>query len=129
MNDEHERRALLQSLGGTLQTLSLIQETELDDQTIGELLVKQPILSDVPLLEYVSSRLTAREFTAAALRAFCLWPQRLLDDPLDRAALAASVRDHLFVSNSDGWNAYAATFRSEVPWFGERLPSKRDGLH
>lgn len=129
MNDAYERRALLQSLGGTLQTLSLIEEAESDDQTIGDLLLKQPILSDVPLLEYVSARLTVREFTAAALHAFCLWPQRLLDHPLDRVALAASVRDHLFASNPEGWNAFAATLRSDVPWFGESLPSKRDGLH
>ncbi len=129
MNDAYERRALLQCLGAALQTLSLIFETERDDQTVGELLARQPMLADVPLLEYVSAQLTLRELAAAALHAFCLWPQQLLDEPLDRVAIAASVRDHLFASNPDGWDAYTETIRPHVPWFGEALPSNRHGLH
>ena len=101
MNDAYERRALLLHLGSTLQTLSRILELERSDETIGELITKHPILADVPLLEYVLEHLAVCNFTAAALHAFCLWPQQLLDDPLDRSALATSVLDHLFASNPD----------------------------
>ncbi|TAM53681.1 MAG: hypothetical protein EPN57_09260 [Paraburkholderia sp.] len=50
-----------------------------------------------------------------AERSRCLWSQQLLDVPLDRSALATSVRDHPFASNPDGWAAYAATLRAQVP--------------
>jgi hypothetical protein len=116
MNDDaYERRALLLNLCNTLQTLSRIFESERTDQTIGELIVSQFLLT-------CRCSSTVRNFTAAALHAFCRWPQRLLDDPLDRIALATSVRDHLFESNPEGWEAYAAALRTQVPWFGESPP-------
>jgi hypothetical protein len=122
MNDAYERRALLLHLGSMLQTLSRLLEWESSDENVGELIAKQPMLADVPLLEYAPEHWSMRDFTAAALHAFCLWPQQLLDEPLDRIALAISVRDHLFASNPDGWAAYAATLRAQVSWFGEGLP-------
>ncbi|XUW90491.1 hypothetical protein OH764_26355 [Burkholderia sp. M6-3] len=76
------------------------------------------MLEDEPLLEYVLPGLLVKDFTMHALRAFCLWPQYLLEDPLDRDALAASVRDHLFRDNPRGWHAYVAQLRTEVKWFG-----------
>ncbi|MEM5371427.1 hypothetical protein V4C53_36115 [Paraburkholderia azotifigens] len=72
------------------------------------------------------NNMTVRTFLAATLQAFCPWPQRFLDDPLDRIALATSVRDHLFASNPGGWEAYAAALRTQVPWFGEHLPPMTD---
>ena len=128
MNDAYERRALLLHLGDALQTLSRILEYERHDETIGELLATQQILADVPLLEYAFERMTVRDFSAAALRSFCLWPQRLLDDPLDRIALAAPVRNHLFADNPHGWAAYAAALRAEVSWFGEALPPMSEAI-
>lgn len=124
-NDACERRALQLHLGSVLQTLSRILESERSDETIGELILSQPMLADVPLLEHMLKHATVRDFTADALHAFCLWPQLLLDDPLDRIALAISVRDHLFPSNPGGWAAYAATLRPHVPWFGQALPAMR----
>lgn len=119
MDEKYERRALLLHLGGVLQTTSLLMEHERLDETLGELLEAQPLLADVPLLQHAYERMTVREFSAAALRAFCLWPQLLLETPLDRAALATPVREHLFAGNPHGWAAYAASLQSEVSWFGK----------
>jgi hypothetical protein len=119
MDEKYERRALLLHLGGVLQTTSLLMEHERLDETLGELLAAQPLLADVPLLEHAYERMTVREFSAAALRAFCLWPQLLLETSLDRAALATPVREHLFAGNPHGWKAYAASLQSEVGWFGK----------
>jgi hypothetical protein len=119
MDDSYERRALLLHLGGVLQTTSLLMEHERGDETLAELIEAQPLLADVPLLEYSYQQMTVRELATAALRAFCLWPQLLLEAPLDRAALAASVREHLFRDNAQGWSSYAAALQSEVAWFGK----------
>ena len=130
MNDSYERRALLLQLGSVLQTTSLLLAHERPDETLGELTEEQPLLADVPLLEYAYQRMTVREFVAAALRAFCLWPQLLLETPLDRAALASPVREHLFHDNPHGWAAYAASIQSEVAWFGKPTPvagNRHDG--
>jgi len=123
MNDAFERRALLLHLGAALQTLSHILEYERGDETIGELIATQQLLADVPLVEYVFERMTVREFSANLLHAFCLWPQLLLDDSLDRDALALPVRRHLFDGNPRGWEAYLRALRQEVPWFGKGLES------
>lgn len=123
MNDAFERRALLLHLGAALHTLSHILEYERGDETIGELIATQQLLADVPFVEYVFERMTVREFGANVLHAFCLWPQLLLDDPLDRDALALSVRRHLFEGNPRGWEAYLRTLRQDVPWFGAGLES------
>ncbi|MGN6086439.1 hypothetical protein [Trinickia sp.] len=119
MDENDQRRALLLHLGDVLQTTSLLLEYERPDQTLGELREAQPLLADVPLLEHAYERMTVREFSAAALQAFCLWPQLLLEMPLDRAALAAPVREHLFADNPRGWAAYAASLQIQVGWFGK----------
>jgi hypothetical protein len=67
--------------------------------------------------------MTVREFSANLLHAFCLWPQLLLDEPLDRDALALSVHRHLFDDNPRGWQAYLRALRQDVPWFGKGLES------
>lgn len=122
MKDAYERRAMLLHLGSVLQTLSRILEYESDDGPVGDLIAANDILADVPLLEHVSARMTVREFAAGVLHAFCLWPQQLLERALDHGALAAPVKAHLFAGNPNGWQAYAAALRAEVPWFGEGLP-------
>lgn len=128
MNDGYERRALLLQLGSVLQTISHVVERERDDETIAELIEASPILADVALIEYVWAHMTVREFADAALHAFCLWPQLLLEDTLDRDALAAPVREHLFAGNPGGWVRYAASLRADVPWFGEHVtPRGADG--
>lgn len=118
MKDALERRALLLHLGRVLQLTTRICESRPATATVGELIAQNPMLEDEPLLEYVLPGLLVKDFTMHALRAFCLWPQYLLEDPLDRDALAASVRDHLFRDNPRGWHAYVAQLRTEVKWFG-----------
>lgn len=131
MDDSYERRALLLHLGSVMQTTSLLMEHQRGDETLAELIEAQPLLADVPLLEYSYQQMTVRDLAAAALRAFCLWPQLLLEAPLDRAALAASVREHLFRDNPQGWSSYAASLQAEVAWFGKPAAvangSRKDG--
>ncbi|MBO2957815.1 hypothetical protein [Burkholderia pseudomallei] len=116
MEEAYARRALLLHLGSVLQILSRLEGAP-DNQSIEALLAANGMLADVPLVEYVVQDMTVREFSARALRAFCLWPQLLLEDPLDCAALALPVRKHLFAGNDAGWKAYAATLREVAPGF------------
>ncbi|MBF3727797.1 hypothetical protein ISG25_35295, partial [Burkholderia pseudomallei] len=116
MEEAYARRALLLHLGSVLQILSRLEGAP-DNQSIEALLAANGMLADVPLVEYVVQDMTVREFSARALRAFCLWPQLLLEDPLDCAALALPVRKHLFAGNDAGWKAYAATLREVSPGF------------
>jgi len=118
MKDAFERRALLLHLGRTLQLLARIAETRSTAETVGELIELNPILEDEVLLEHVAPALSVDDFIARALRAFCAWPEALLDEKLDHDTFAISVRDELFDLNLRGWHAYAAGLRSEVTWFG-----------
>lgn len=126
MNDASERRALLLHLGAALQTLSHILEHERNEETVGELIATQQLLSDVPLVEYVFEPMTVRELNANLLHAFCLWPQLLLAERLDREALAMPVRQHLFANNPRGWDSYVRALRQEVPWFGQGVSAPRE---
>ncbi|AIP64359.1 hypothetical protein [Burkholderia thailandensis] len=116
MEEAYARRALLLHLGSVLQILSRLEEMP-DNQSIEALLATNGMLADVPLVEYVVQDMTVREFASRALRAFCLWPQWLLEDPLDYGALALPVRRHLFTGNDAGWKAYASTLRDAAPGF------------
>ncbi|WP_321924649.1 hypothetical protein [Paraburkholderia guartelaensis] len=130
MKDALERRALLLHLGRTLQLLARILEARPDATsatTIGELIEMNPVLEDDVLLEHVSASLNVEDFIAHTLRAFCAWPQALLDEKLDHDAFAVSVRDALFGMNLRGWHGYAAGLRAEVAWFGVE-PAGRRGV-
>ncbi|KUY55119.1 hypothetical protein [Burkholderia sp. RF2-non_BP3] len=120
-NETEARRALLVHLGSILRTLSCVLEYEPDDMTLDSLLAAQPMLTDIPLLNHVFAHTTVREFTRAVLHAYCLWPQLLLDEPLDRDALAEPVCAWLFSDNPGGWARYVASLRAEIPWFGQGL--------
>jgi hypothetical protein len=113
-----------------MQLIVRLDETAPAAATIGQLIAQNPLLEDEPLLEQLRPDLSVDEFRTQALHAFCLWPQWLLEAPLDRAALAASVRDHLFSDNPRGWHAYVSALRGDVAWFdakpaGRRRPSRR----
>lgn len=132
MEDALERRALLLHLGRVMQLIVRLDETAPAAATIGQLIAQNPLLEDEPLLEQLRPDLSVDEFRTQALHAFCLWPQWLLEAPLDRAALAASVRDHLFSDNPRGWQGYVSALRGDVAWFdakpaGRRRPSRRVG--
>ncbi|WP_043285454.1 hypothetical protein [Paraburkholderia oxyphila] len=125
MKDAFERRALLLHLGRALQLVARILETRPTAQTVGQLVALHPILEGEPLLAHVRPSLRVEDFVAQALQAFCAWPRWLLDDELDRAGFAASVRERLFEQNASGWRAYAASLRAEVAWFGLEQPGKQ----
>lgn len=125
MEDTLERRALLLHLGRVLQLIVRLGETTSAPATIGEFIACNPILEDNPLLARLPATLLVDEFRTRALRAFCLWPQWLLEDPLDRNALAESVHDHLFSDTPRGWRAYASALHAEVAWFGVSPSGRR----
>ncbi|ALP66725.1 hypothetical protein [Paraburkholderia caribensis] len=116
-DDAYERRTLLNNLGRVMQLTARISEMRPVPPTIGNLIERNPILEDEPLLEYLDRTMLVEDFITRSLRAFCLWPQWLLTDPLDRNAFAASVREHLFKGNRRGWKLFAARVRGEVDWF------------
>jgi hypothetical protein len=129
MKDAFERRALLLHLGRTLQVLAHVVEARSTAATVGELIEHNPLLADEPLLEHVRPSLPLDDLIAQTLRAFCCWPERLLDPKLDHDTLAASVRDHLFDRNPGGWHAYAAGLHDEVAWFGVSETARRRTQH
>jgi hypothetical protein len=129
MKDEFERHALLSYLGHVLQVLARICEKQSVGMTIGDLIERNPMLADEPLLEYLDCALLVEEFIARVLRAFCLWPEWLLEGSLDRKAFPATVHDQLFKDNQTGWKLYAAVLRSEVECFDvstDRHPKAAD---
>ncbi|CAB3638628.1 hypothetical protein LMG22037_00083 [Paraburkholderia phenoliruptrix] len=118
MEDALERRALLLHLGRVLQLIARLNEAAVSATNVEEVIGQNPILEEELLLAHLLPDLPLDEFRARALHAFCLWPQWLLEDPLDRGALSASVHDHLFKDNPQGWRAYVAGLRRDVAWFG-----------
>ncbi|EDZ97248.1 conserved hypothetical protein, partial [Burkholderia sp. H160] len=120
MEDALERRALLLHLGHVMKLIVRLDETGAVASTIGELIAQHPFLEREPLLKQLRPDLPIDEFRTHALQAFCLWPQQLLEAPLDRAALAASVHDHLFKDNPRGWQDYVIGLRGDVAWFDKK---------
>jgi hypothetical protein len=118
MNDAYERRALLLQLGNVLEMLEYIKEHVHGDRTVGDLVGEFEDLADVPLLNNVAQTMTVNELEYRTLRAFCRWPQLLLETPLDQYALASPVRELLFDDNPFGWESYADWLAADVPWFG-----------
>ncbi|ADG20571.1 conserved hypothetical protein [Paraburkholderia atlantica] len=125
MEDALERRALLLHLGRVMQLIVRLDDMAPSAATIGELIARHPILDDEPLLAQLRADMPVAAFRTRALHAFCRWPQRLLDNPLDRDALAASVRASLFSDNPRGWRAYVDGLRRDVAWFDAKAASRR----
>jgi len=124
MKDAYERRALLLHLGSVLRGTSHIavrQRDMRDDIPVRNLYAVAELAKTLPWLAHVLPQMNAHEFVAQALKAFRSWPEDLLELSLDRAKLAAPVREHLFAENQPGWQAYIAILQSEVSWFGEGL--------
>lgn len=118
MKDAYERRALLLQLGDVLKMLDYIKAHVHNAQTVGDLVRNYEALANVPLLGNIAQTMTVSELEYRTLRAFCRWPQLLLDEPLDHGALAAPVRELLFDENPFGWESWTESLASEVPWFG-----------
>ncbi|MBB3261916.1 hypothetical protein F4827_006790 [Paraburkholderia bannensis] len=121
MNDAFERRALLQQLGSVLEMLTTVKEHEYEVQLVGELIRKYPSLAQMALLDHVAQTMPLRELEQRALHAFYRWPALLLEERLDRSALASPVREWLFDHYEFGWESYAAALSADVPWFSEAV--------
>ncbi|WP_248295340.1 hypothetical protein [Paraburkholderia sp. UYCP14C] len=108
-----------------MQLIVRLDEMAPGEASIGELIAQHPILDDEPLLAHLRPDMSVDAFRSHALHALCLWPQWLLDDPLDRDALAASVRMSLFDDNARGWRAYVTGLRRDVGWFDAKAVKRR----
>jgi hypothetical protein len=125
MKDAFERRALLLHLGAVLDAMDKVLSHSGDRTaavTLRELESAQRSLAKLPLLQHVSREMTAHEFVQRVSATFACWPAELLEAELNRERLAAVVRDALFAANDEGWRAYVASLKGEVPWFGDGLP-------
>ncbi|WP_206996132.1 hypothetical protein [Trinickia mobilis] len=122
MKDGFERRALLLHLGEVIETVACLLKRQGGPGSVHQLAEADTSLASLPLLEQVSPRMTPVEFAQRASAAFCTWPSELLEAELNREELASTVQRHLFAGNPDGWRAYVAELRAEVPWFGEGVP-------
>ncbi|TKC79916.1 hypothetical protein FAZ69_30380 [Trinickia terrae] len=123
MKDGFERRALLLHLGEVMDTVACLLQRDAGDNSAHRGAAGDASLASLPLLEQVSPRMTPVEFAQRASAAFCTWPSELLEAELNREELASTVLRHLFAGNPDGWRAYVAELRAEVPWFGEGVPA------
>jgi hypothetical protein len=123
MKDGFERRALLLHLGEVMETVACLLRREAGQHSVHQLAEADTSLASLPLLEQVSPQMTPVEFAQRASAAFCTWPSELLEAELNREELASTVRQHLFAGNPDGWRAYVAELRVEVPWFGDGVPA------
>jgi hypothetical protein len=123
MKDAFERRALLLHLGAVLDAMDKVLSHSGDRTTVTlrELVSAQHSLAKLPLLQHVADEMTAQEFVRRVSATFACWPAELLEAGLNRERLAAVVRDALFAANDDGWRAYVASLKGEVPWFGDGL--------
>jgi hypothetical protein len=127
MKDAFERRALLLHLGDVLEAVNRLLKCGDDHKTVRELAAANTSLADFPLLTQISQRTTPQEFVLRATEAFFAWPRELLEPELNREHLASTVQRSLFVGNAEGWRAYVAGLKGEVPWFGAGLPSANAG--
>ncbi|HEY3596239.1 MAG TPA: hypothetical protein VGL08_01795 [Paraburkholderia sp.] len=128
MKDAFERRALLLHLGAVLDAVGkLLSVGGNRKTTVRQLVAANHSLMGLPLLRQVSAQMTPHEFAQRTSAAFAAWPAELLEAELNRERLAATVHNHLFAADDDGWRAYVASMRPEVPWFGEGLAATRAG--
>jgi hypothetical protein len=127
MKDAFERRALLLHLGDVLQAVNGLLKCDDNDRTVRELAAANASLAVRPLLTQVSPRMTSKEFVQRATDAFFAWPRELLEPELNRERLASTIQRNLFAGNAEGWRAYVAALKGEVPWFGVGVPLLKAG--
>lgn len=121
MNDAYERRALLLHLGDVLESLYCLSRVSQHHKTLAAALKHEDSLAEFAWLAHLDPRIAPGDVAQRATAAFFLWPKSLLDEELNRALLASTVKHDLFANNSAGWNAYVADRQREVAWFGEGL--------
>ncbi|CAB3756542.1 hypothetical protein [Paraburkholderia humisilvae] len=125
MKDAFERRALLLHLGAVLDAMDKLLAYSGDRAvTVHELVAEHRALASLPLLRLVPTEVTTHGFAQRVSAAFAVWPAELLEAELNHERLAGAVRDALFAADGDGWRAYVASLKQEVPWFGDGLPPR-----
>ncbi|KMQ72776.1 hypothetical protein BPMI_02735 [Candidatus Burkholderia pumila] len=119
MQDPYERRALLH-LGDVMETVFCLSQCADEYASIGAAVRGNDALSGFTLLAFVDEKMPPRDFIRRTSGAFSffVWPKALLDETLNRAMLANTVRHDLFDGNAKGWNAYVEERRRDVAWFG-----------
>jgi hypothetical protein len=118
MDDRFDRRELLLHLGDILHALNYLTAKAKPGISVTQVLQKDDALQTFEFLRALAPQMTVAEFGAGVASAFSQWPKELLETELNRDALASAVKDNLFQGNVDGWNAYVAHIRKDVPWFG-----------
>ncbi len=126
MDDQFERRELLLHLGDMLEALNCLARTGQPDAPVVRL-ATQEALRDFQFLGMVAPEMTASVFSGHVASAFFLWPKGLLEEKLNRKALASTVQHDLFDGNPSGWKAYVAYMRKKVKWYGAGLPEIKSG--
>ncbi|HWT38107.1 MAG TPA: hypothetical protein VN289_17590 [Paraburkholderia sp.] len=123
MKDAFERRALLLHLGDALQAIDAALAADTPRLTLKDLLNAHANLAAYAWLAAVPPDMKAADFAKRMSASFAAWPALLLDEQVDYARLALSVRGHLFADDPAGWRRYVDTIKREVEWFGDALPS------
>ena len=127
MDDRFDRRELLLHLGDVLEAISCVAASGQPAAPVAELANSEDALQEFVFLKALAPKVTAAQFAERAASAFFLWPKELLEEQLNRRALASTVQHDLFEGNPNGWKAYVTLLQKKVKWFGTDLPKmKRD---
>ncbi|MGH3850203.1 MAG: hypothetical protein ACRDRT_10940 [Pseudonocardiaceae bacterium] len=127
VDDRFDRRELLLHLGDVLAAISCLAKAAQPAAPVAELANREDALQEFVFLKALAPTITAAQFSERAASAFFLWPKELLEEQLNRRALASTVQHDLFEGNPNGWKAYVTLLQKKVKWFGVDLPKmKRD---
>jgi hypothetical protein len=125
VDDRFDRRELLLHLGDVLEAISCVAKAGKPVAPVAELANSEDALQEFVFLKALAPTITAAQFAERAASAFFLWPKELLEEQLNRRALASTVQHDLFEGNPDGWNAYVAELQKKVTRFGAELPKMK----
>ena len=127
VDDRFDRRELLLHLGDVLEAISCLTKAGRPAARVADLADSEDTLQEFVFLKALAPTVTAAQFAERAASAFFLWPKELLEEQLNRRALASTVQHDLFEGNPNGWKAYVTLLQKKVKWFGVDLPKmKRD---
>jgi hypothetical protein len=122
VDDRFDRRELLLHVGDVLEALSRVAGTGRPDASVAQLFKDEKSLHGFAFLRGLAPTINAAEFGKRAASAYSRWPKDLLEEELNRDALASSVQHDLFGGNPEGWKVYVAHIRQNVKWFASGLP-------
>jgi hypothetical protein len=103
VDDRFDRRELLLHVGDVLEALSRVAGTGRPDASVAQLFKDEKSLHGFAFLRGLAPTINAAEFGKRAASAYSRWPKDLLEEELNRDALASSVQHDLFGGNPEGW--------------------------